>query len=75
MRSGVGLQGDCDIERSAGRHGAANARHSDDGNVLDLDVRGRLGNEDQALIQEVQETLVGLDGALDPAVTVVATNL
>lgn len=74
MRSSVGLQGDRDVKRSTGRHRTAHTRHGDDSNVLNLDVGGRLGNEDQALIQEVQQTLVGLDGTLDTAVAVVTTR-
>lgn len=49
----AGLQADRDIECPAGRHGTADSRHGDDGNVLNLNVRRRLRNEDQTLVQEV----------------------
>lgn len=59
--SHASLQGHRDIKGSAGRHSTAHARHRNDGNILGLDVSRRFGNEDEALIQEVQETFVRLD--------------
>ena len=75
MLSHPTLQRDCDIKRPAGRHGPADTRHGDDTDIFDLDVRRRFGNEDQALIQEVQKTFVGFDGALDAAVAVVTLEI
>lgn len=72
MLSHASLQSNCDIKRPTGRHGSANTRHGDNGDIFKLDVRRWLRNEDQTLIQEVQETFVGLDRALDSAVTMVA---
>lgn len=74
MLSQASLQADCDVKRSAGRNGTTHPRHGNDRNVLNLNVSGRLGDENQALIQEVEETLVRLDGALDPTVTVMAVE-
>ena len=51
--SHTSLQANRDIKRSASRDGTTHTRHGNDGNVLNLDVSGRLGNENQALIQEV----------------------
>lgn len=75
MLSHASLQGNRDVESSAGRHRTAHPGHRDHRNVLDLHVRRRLRHKDQALIQEVQETLVGLDGAFDSAVAVVAVKV
>lgn len=72
--SQASLQANCDIKCSAGRDGTTHTRHGDDRNVFNLNVSGRLGDEDQALIQEVEETLVRLDGALDSTVTVMAVG-
>lgn len=47
------LQANGDIKRPASRYGTADTRHGNNGDVLKLDVGRRLGNEDQALIQEV----------------------
>jgi hypothetical protein len=66
------LQANSDIERPASRHGTSNTRHRDHGNVLQLDIRGGFGDEDETLVQEIKQTLVGLDGALNSVVTVVA---
>lgn len=72
MLAETSLQADSDIERAAGRHGTSDARHCDHGNVLHLDISGGLGDKDKTLVQEIKQTLVGLDGALNPVVTVVA---
>jgi hypothetical protein len=48
------LQADGDVERSAGRNGTPDTRHRDDGDILDLNVCGWLGNEHEALIQAVK---------------------
>lgn len=66
------LQAHGDIERPTGRHGAADTRHGDHRDVLHLDICGRLRDKDKALVQEVKETFIGLDGALNSVVTVVA---
>lgn len=69
------LQADGDVERSAGRNGTPDTRHCDDGDILDLNVCGWLGNEHEALIQAVKQSLVCLDRALDSTVTVVADEV
>ena len=66
------LQSNGDIECAASGDGAAHTGHGDHSNVLHLNVSRRLGDEHKTLVQEVQETLVGFDGALDSVVTVVA---
>lgn len=66
------LQSNGDIECATGGNSTSNARHGDNRNVFHLDISCRLGNEHQTLIQEVQKTLVGLDGTLDTLVTMVA---
>ena len=68
------LQCDGNIECPARRNRPADTGHRDHSNILNLDIRRRLGNEDQTLIQEVQKPFVGLDGALDSAVAVVAVK-
>ena len=72
MFSHARLQAHGDVKSSAGRHCTAHTRHRNDGYILDLNIGRRLGNEDQTLIQEVQETFVGLDRAFDAAVAVMA---
>lgn len=69
------LQADGDVECSAGRNGTPDTRHRDDGDVLDLNVGGRLGNEHEALIQAVKQSFVCLNRALDSAVAVVADEV
>lgn len=69
------LQADGNIERPTGRHSSSNTRHGNHRNVLQLDISGRLRDKDKALVQEVKETFVGLDGALNSVVTVVAQKV
>lgn len=66
------LQADGDIKRSTSGDSASDTRHGDNRDVLHLDIGRGLGYEHEALIQKVQKTLVGLDGALDAMVAVVA---
>lgn len=68
MLSHSALQANGDIERSAGRHSTADTRHGDDGDVLDLNIGGRLRDEHETLVQTEQKTFICLDRALDSAV-------
>jgi hypothetical protein len=55
------LQADCDIKGAAGGDSASDTRHRNNGDVLHLNVSRWLGDEHEALVQEVQKTFVGLD--------------
>lgn len=68
------LQTDSDVKCAAGGDSASDTRHRNNRDVLHLNVSRGLGDEHKALIQEVQETLVGLDGTLDAMVTMVAVD-
>lgn len=66
------LQTNGNIECPTGRHGTPNTRHGDHRDVLDLNVGGRLRDKDKTLVQEIKQTLIGLDGALDTVMSVMA---
>ena len=75
MLSQPTLQRDRNVKRPARRHGPTHPRHGDDLDVVERDVRGRLGYEHEALVETEQVSLVGLDGALDAGLLVVAAEI
>lgn len=70
--SETSLQADSDIERPAGRHSTSDTRHRDDGDILHLDIGGGFWHKHEALVQEVKQSFIGLDGALNTVVTMMA---
>lgn len=66
------LCGDCNVECTAGRYCAANARHDDAGNLVELDVGCGLWNEQEALVETEKVTFVGLDAALHTSLLMMA---
>lgn len=75
MLTHTSLQGHSNIKGSAGGNSATNTRHRHDCNVLHLDISGGFGDEDQTLVQEVKQTFVGFDRALNSVVAVVASKV
>jgi hypothetical protein len=68
-----GFQRDGDVECPASGDSAAHPRHSDDGDVFDLDVGGGFGDEHEGFVEAEEEAFVGFDGAFDAVHVVVAT--
>ena len=59
------LQSNGDIKCSTRRDGAAYPRHGNDGDVVERNVTGGLGNEHETFIETEEETFVCFDRAFD----------
>jgi len=69
------LHGEGDIEGATRRHCSAYPRHGHGSDVIHADVSCRLGDEHEGLVEAEQMTLVGLDGALDARLLMMADEV
>lgn len=74
MLSLPGFECDGDVEGPTGRDRASNSRHDNRSNILELNVGRRFWHKHEALVETVEEALVGFYRTLDPRLLMMAVT-